>query len=117
MIDILEALQRRLMEGDSTTADLSQGDILLDYAPKAPLQRNWTGPPPAGFALPRSPYTNPFLTPEYGWQSSPTNPVINDRPPEIPPGWSKSRGEHSRANKIAFPGNQWITALNSMMRR
>jgi hypothetical protein len=81
--------------------DLSGGDIVLSKVERpqigpGELQRPvWAGPPPQSFWYPVSPYTNPFQTPEYGIQSSPTNPVIEDRPSEIPPGWSETRGEHS----------------------
>jgi hypothetical protein len=79
--------------------DFSKGDILLN--PINPYSSEmqkpvWTGPRPKSFDYPVSPYTNPFLTPEYGYQSSPTNPIISDRPSEIPPGYSETRGEHSR---------------------
>ena len=83
--------------------DLSQGDFVVG------LNRNpqvgdkdmqsgiWTGPPGISkFFYPKSGYTNPFVTPEYGMQSSPDNPVLSDAPPEIPPGYSATRGEHSR---------------------
>ncbi len=82
--------------------DLSQGDYVIgsNINPQIgskDIQRPiWTGPPPARFNYPVSPWTNPFITPEYGIQSSPTNPIIDDRPPEIPPGYSETRGEHSR---------------------
>jgi len=82
--------------------DLSQGDFVtgLNVNPQIQLEhmrRGWPGP--AGisrFFYPRSGYTNPFVTPEYGIQSSPTNPILSDRPPEIPPGFSDTRGAHSR---------------------
>lgn len=49
----------------------------------------WAGPPPRRFDRPVSPYTHPFLTPEYGWQDRPENPALSDAPPEIPAPWAR----------------------------
>jgi len=125
MIDVLEMLRQQLAEGGSSGFDYSRGDVVLDQSGDVmeagrgmlgagPIQRNWTGPRPARPWHPISPYTNPFQTPEYGIQNSPANPIISDRPPEIPPTWSKSRGEHSRYPGLrpisagGKPGDEWL---------
>lgn len=81
--------------------DLSRDDVVRrPWNPSSTVGRDnlysWgTGEQPP-LAYPTSPYTNPFVTPEYGWQSSPSNPVLSDAPPEIPPPYSPTRGEHSQ---------------------
>lgn len=83
--------------------DLSQGDFVVGINRNPQVsdgfiqgRDGWTGGAPARFDYPTSRYTNPFATPEYGVQSSPTNPVISDAPPEIPPGFSETRGFSSQ---------------------